>query len=347
MKRFTFLLFTLLFFSISCIAQTSSINKNINSYTIMFYNLENLFDTIDDPKTNDKEFLPDGKKMWVGPRYLNKIKNKAKVLASVDSINLPAVIGVSEVENINVLKDLVAAEPIKKGNYQIVHFDSPDPRGIDVALLYRPDVFKFISYYAVPVYYDSIYKKQKTREILYVKGVLANTDTLHLFVNHWKSRAGGIPATEHKRIRYARVHRSIVDSIFNVVPDAKIISMGDFNDEPDDNSVKNHLGALPPANNPENSKLYNLMKPLKDQGKGTHCFRGEWNLLDQIIVSGALLRTNNQICINDEAKIFNPNWLTRIYKNTDKKIPLPTFEGSTYFGGYSDHFAIYTKVILR
>lgn len=345
MQKFILLFSFIISFSFSLFSQKDVSTK---SFTVMFYNLENLFDTIDDPKTNDKEFLPSGKKYWIGPRYLNKIKNKARVLASVDSSNFPAIIGVSEVENRSVLEDLVASESIKKANYQIVHFDSPDPRGIDVALLYRPDVFNFISYTAVPVYYDSIYKKQRTREILYVKGVYANTDTLHLFVNHWKSRAGGIAETEPKRIRYARVLRNTIDSIFNVIPDAKIIAMGDYNDDPDNNSVMNHLGAKMPVSNPENGKLYNLMKPLKIQGKGTHFFRGEWNILDQIIVSGSLLKSDNKIHIDKEgAKIFNPDWLTRVYRATGDRIPIPTFEGSTYFGGYSDHFAVYMKMIIK
>jgi len=352
MKRSIFIIsfftFTVFFCNNVLFAQHSLVPEKGRYFITCFYNLENLFDTIDDLQKDDNEFLPNGKKMWTGSRYRTKINNIAKVLSKIDSVNMPVLIGVSEVENFNVLKDLINATPLKSYNYKIVHFDSPDPRGIDVALLYRADIFQLIKYSAVPVYYDSIYKRQKTRQILYVKGIITGIDTLHIFVNHWKSRAGGITATQIKRIRYARVLKNTIDSIFNVVPDAKIISVGDYNDEPDDISIKQHLKAFAPTNKPDAKSLYNLMIPLKQKDVGTYCFKGEWNLLDQIIVSGTLLDPDKKLYIDTEnVKIFNPDWMTRIDKTTGKRISIPTYEGSTYFGGYSDHFPVYVKVWIN
>jgi len=348
MKRLIITLPVLFFIFISFNTFSQSTQTIPDYFTVAFYNLENLFDTIDDPKTNDSEFLPEGKKMWIGHRYKNKLKNKGRVIAAIDSTNMPAIIGVSEVENLGVLQDLVNSEYLKNTKYDIVHYDSPDPRGIDVGLLYRPDVFSLISYKAVPVYYDSVFMKKRTREIMYVKGLAANADTLHIFINHWKSRSGGMKETEPKRVRYARVLREVIDSIFNVNPEANIIAMGDFNDDPDNISVKDHLQAMKPVKSPVGNHLYNMMKPLKAQGKGTHFFRGEWNILDQIIISGALLGGKGNLYSDAEgAQIFNPLWLTRLYKATGDMIPIPTFEGSTYFGGYSDHFAVYIKIKLK
>ncbi|HRS53201.1 MAG TPA: endonuclease [Bacteroidales bacterium] len=342
MKRLFIVVFAIANFILCLSAQNNKENIGQNHITIVFYNCENFFDTINDEKIKDEEFLPYGKKQWTGDKYFKKIQNLSKVLVAIDSIKLPDIIGLSEIENYNVLEDFIKYSPLSKGNYNIIHYNSSDPRGIDVALLYKPDIFKIISYSAIPVYYDSINKKQKGREIMYVKGLVTKRDTLHIFVNHWKSRAGGIKETEPKRIRFAITLKQTIDSIFKINPNANIISMGDYNDEPENISLKYYLKSEYFVNTPTSDKLYNLMFSLKKDNKGTHFYKGEWNVLDQFIVSGALLQKKHTLYVkNNKAMVFNPGWITQKYKSTNEKIPLPTYEGLKYIGGFSDHFPIY------
>ncbi len=249
--------------------------------TVGFYNLENLFDTVDDKTIKDEEFLPNGKNEWNEEKYANKLEKMSLVLAAM---NLD-VVGVSEVENRKVLEDLVTHANLRKFGYQIVHFDSPDKRGIDVALLYKPRIFRPFSTAMIPVWTDED-PDFITRDILLVKGLIGN-DTLTVFVNHWPSRRGG---KEDKRLLAAQVLRSSVDSLFNLNPAAKIICMGDFNDDPTNRSLKKELRAVGKIEQLENNALYNTSFTTFKKGYGTGVYNGSWNLFDQLIVSKSLIK---------------------------------------------------------
>ena len=319
--------------SINLLSQTDQ------AATIAFYNVENLFDTINDPLTTDDVFTPEGKNKWTNTRYQKKINDIAKVISSINKNDLPVLVGFAEIENRSVLKDLIKTDALKSKNYNIVHEESPDIRGIDVGLIYRPDEFKYLMHKTIPVPLET---KYKVRDILYTKGILNDTDTLHVFVNHWKSRSGGQAETEPQRIQCAQILRNTVDSILFINKDAKILIMGDLNDEPTNKSVYETLG----ANNSGNSEsLNNLMTSLSENGFGTHSYRGHWNILDHIIVSNNLISSNKgYIANNNKGQIFSADWITYTYKDGNKS-PNRTYGGSNYYGGYSDHYPVY--VILK
>ncbi|MEA1898616.1 MAG: endonuclease/exonuclease/phosphatase family protein, partial [Bacteroidota bacterium] len=272
-------------------AQETELKQNRNkNFTIVFYNIENLFDFEDDPLTMDEDFTPGSEKKWDKEKYLKKTQDISKVLSSIGKRSLPAIIGLAEVENEKVLIDLINTENLKKGNYGIVHYDSPDKRGIDVAILYRKDLYKIESHKSIPINFprDTIL----TRDILMVKGKTNDSENLFVFVNHWKSRSGGMAVTEHKRNYSAVVLRKAVDSILNFEPKAKIIILGDFNDEPTNRSIHQILQANNKRKNRNPRDLYNLMYDMHNLGdSGTYHYSGSWNMLDQIIVSQALLDT--------------------------------------------------------
>lgn len=250
---------------------------------IVSYNVENLFDTISN-SGNDKDFIPEGPKKYDTEKYYTKLENLAKVLSTIDEKQLPDIIGLTEIENRQVVKDLTEQKTLSKGNYHICHFDSPDPRGIDVALIHTPN-FKLIKEQIVPVYTDEN-KRYRTRDILYVKGILQK-DTLHLFVNHWKSRSGGAEKTEPRRISSALTLRNVTDSLLSINKNTKIIIMGDFNDNPNNTSLHSALGAGKPDTD---SALINIMFPLFDKGLGTHNYRDEWSMLDNFVVSQSIIK---------------------------------------------------------
>jgi endonuclease/exonuclease/phosphatase family metal-dependent hydrolase len=341
MKRFFFF-----GFFIACLVgcshgQKSSKNNSGTSIVIAFYNTENLFDTIDDPHANDNEYLPSAVKNWNTAKYSAKIKAIAHVLAAIDSVDLPGIIGLAEVENREVLKDLVNTDALKRGKYKIIHKHSSDPRGIDEALLYRPDVFKELYHRKIPVYAGDP-SKGSMREPLYVCGITGG-DTLHIIVNHWKSRAGKEEETEAKRIDYAKTVRHVVDSIFVLHPSANIILLGDFNDNPTDKSITENLKALSPVKGITPCNLYDLLSVPYARGEGSICFDG-WDLFDQIIVSSSLLTPNKKgISVENEAHIFKRSWM--LYTNKKgESVPNKTYVGNKYVGGYSDHLPVWVKL---
>ena len=313
--------------------------NNSQSSTIVFYNVENLFDTINDPLTRDGDFTPEGKKNWTNIRYQKKLNDIAKVVSSVNKEDLPVLVGFAEIENKSVLEDLIKTISLQKGNYKIVHEESSDARGIDVGLIYCSNKFKYLMHKTLPVPLDS---KYKVRDILYTKGVLHETDTIHVFVNHWKSRSGGQAKTEPKRIQCAQTLRNTVDSIFNMNMNAKILIMGDLNDEPTNKSVFETLR----ANNSGNSEsLNNLMIPLSENKFGTYTYRGNWNILDHIIVSNSLLNNSTGFVVNENrGQIYSEDWITFTSKLGNKS-PNRTYGGNNYYGGYSDHYPVF--VILK
>ncbi len=313
-------------------------------YTVVFYNVENLYDTVDDPRCNDSEYLAAAANQWNSEKYLHKLEQISLVLSSVDSLSLPSIIGLAEIENKSVLRDLSLTNALKKGKYKIIHEDSRDPRGIDVALLYKPSAFRELWHQKIPIKYDTS-SERSARECLYVCGILGKKDTLHLIVNHWKSRSGGTEETEEKRIMYALAIRHIVDSLFNCNNNAQIVLMGDFNDNPSDVSMTKNLQALPYTGKLEYHKLYNLCYDLPSKGIGSLYFKG-WDLFDQIIVSTSLLMQKNTGILSDtEATIYKRDWMC--YRNSrDLMVPNRTYAAGKYFGGFSDHLPVTIKLWL-
>jgi len=333
MKNYIYVLLLLFIFNISCIhnntdtyAQQKFNQKN--NFKIVFYNVENLFDTIDEPGKDDTDFLPDGGKKWDTKKYFQKIKNISDVLIDIGNEELPEIIGLCEVENKEVLKDLINRSELKKGNYGIVHKDGHDPRGIEVALLYRKDEFNYITYKTIKPY-------NKTRDILYVKGVADKKDTLHIFVNHWKSRMGGQKETEEKRMRFADVLRKNVDSLFKINKNANIIIIGDLNDNPNNKSVADVLKAQKVSDKTKPETLYNLSYSNFENKEYSYYYK-EWDMFDQIIVSNNIISKKTGLILSEKKEnIFKKDWM--LYKNKSGEM-LPD---RTFYGGYSDHLPVY------
>lgn len=331
------LLVVLLFFITSVYAQQRS------KVQVAFYNLENLFDTLDSPGVDDESFTPLGSKSWNRVRYQNKLDKLSKVILDMGKSEGfdtgPSIIGLCEVENHLVLRDLITSHRLKKSNYRISHFDSPDRRGIDVALLYRNNSFNLISAQAKAVYLHDPVNGTRiyTRDILLVKGEV-NKEVMYLMVNHWPSRWGGRTKSQPNRIAAAGVARHLADSILKADSLANIIVMGDFNDDPDNISLTEYLHAGPELAKVNKKQLYNSSYPLFVQGMGTLKYRGNWNLFDQIILSQGL---TDSVGLNHVAtKIFKPDYLFQA-EGKYAGYPLRTYGGRTYLNGYSDHLPTY------
>jgi predicted extracellular nuclease len=333
--------FRLLVFVFFVVSSCTSVKRTVrHEYTVMSYNVENLFDTVDDPKVPDEEFLATSEKMWNSERYQKKLDDIAKVISEINPFELPEIVGLAEIENQMVLEDLVNTGQLMN-HYGIIHEESPDYRGIDVALLYRKDAFQEISHEALPVNFPDD-PKFKTRDILYVKGILGKKE-VHIFVNHWPSRIGGDEKTEPKRILAASVLKSKVHLILAIDPKARIIIMGDMNDEPNNKSLKETLGADAPGSG---SKLVNLMMPEKTAGFGTYFYSGSWNMLDNLVVSEEVLHGSGVKVEGQKGNIFHNDWMT--FTNKDGiKTPNRTYVGNKYVAGVSDHFPVYFKIWVR
>lgn len=308
---------------------------------ILFYNVENHFDCFDDSLKLDNEFLPLGGKGWTFEKYREKAQRIGKVIMAAGEWEFPDIIGLSEVENRFTIDGIFQFGPMNNIRYEIVHKESPDTRGIDVALIYQPERFQVLdtSFLKVCFGKDSI---SSTRDILYVKGTCHTLDTLHLFVNHWPSRWGGQLNSEHKRISAAQVLRKKIDEIILNNSKAKIIIMGDFNDNPTNKSLQQVLAAKNVDNHINNLNLYNLAFPFSQlEGIGSHKYKGKWGMVDQFIVSGALLNeTGTLFCRNNDMSLFAPDFLLipdRVYYGYK---PFRTFNGFKYQGGFSDHLPI-------
>jgi len=313
-----------------------------DAYKIMFYNVENLFDTKNDSLKNDEEFLPDGDRYWTKFKYYQKLKNIYKVIIAVGGWNPPAIVGVCEIENRKVLTDLVNNTPLVKFEYQIIHHESPDRRGIDVGLLYRKKLFTPIFDKAIKVVsFDN--QNFRTRDILYVKGIANKTDTLHIFVNHWPSRWGGQLESETNRIAAARSLKNTTDSIINRNPYSNIIIIGDFNDTPVNKSLKDILQANLLYESIESNKLYNISYYLQEKNNtGSHKYQGKWAMLDQFILSGNMLNNKNRLYTTlRDVHVFNKDFLMEPDESFFGYKPNRTFIGYRYNGGYSDHLPIY------
>ena len=322
--------------------------KSYNVSCIAFYNLENLFDTIPGELqgTTDKDFSPTSPKHWNSKRYYEKVNNMASVIAQIgdeyQQLGAPAIVGISEVENITPLQDLVKTDTLLRYNYQIVHQDSPDRRGIDVGLIYRPDLFTVTSTRSVKLSLaDDPYFR--TRDQLVVSGMLMG-EKIHIIVNHWPSRSGGEKRSRPKRIAAGELCRSIVDSLQKAEPNAKIVIMGDLNDDPIDKSITVGLGAKNSIKEVKTGDLFNPMYKLYNNGIGTLAYRDVWNLFDNIIISEPLLNSDGTTMKFFKAKVFNRPFLMS-KSGQYEGYPFRTYSGSTYQGGYSDHFPVYMFVI--
>ena len=305
---------------------------------IAFYNVENLFDTVDSPDTEDSEFTPTGKNAWTVERYGEKLDNMAKVLSQV--ANGADIIGLAEVENLSVLIDLVAQPALEKMDYQIIHQDSPDYRGIDVGLLYRPGRFKILNYRAIP-FPQTEETNFRTRDILHVTGLYLG-DTLHVFVNHWPSRRGG---KADKRILAGQQLRKEVDVLLNKNPQAKIVVMGDLNDDPINASVKDVLKAERKKEKVDLKGIYNpYIDMFKKEGLGTTAYRDAWSLFDQIMLTKPFLNKDYSNWTYYRAGIFNDNYLVN-KKGRYAGYPLRSFADGGFTNGFSDHFPVYVYLI--
>ena len=344
---FTLLLLSLLLSPFSLSPFSLSAQSETSRYCIAFYNVENLFDPEKDPVKNDGDFTPSGFYHWTYKRFYKKLNDIAKVFLAINGWNSPDMIGLAEIENANVLKKLCYYTGLKAYQYRYVHYNSPDPRGIGVALLYRSDRIEIIESFPVPVVFP-FEPNTKNRDILYTKALFAE-DTLHLFVNHWTSRFGGHGATIPKRNYYAQVVRHKVDSLLRINPNAYIIIMGDLNDYPTDESLTSYLQAKNPENGIDNGTLFNLMAPLiAKKNRGTHKTQEFWGCLDQFIVSKSLLNNENKWQIeNREAIIFDAPFLLTADEKYGGVKTFRTYLGPKYLGGYSDHLPIKMVIEVR
>jgi hypothetical protein len=318
-----------------------------NRIRVVFYNVENLFDTFNDSLTDDEEFLPESIRHWNNNKFYRKLNNISKVIVGIGEWNPPAIVGFCEIENRFVLHQLVSSTPLATFDYRIIHQDSPDRRGIDAGLIYLPDIFSPLIEKFFPLEYNSD-KDFRTRDILYVKGIVSGIDTLHLFINHWPSRYGGFMATQDKRNSAASMLRIIIDSLQGFGNNPKIMIMGDFNDNPDDESIKMILGAEYGHDFTDGDDLVNLMYPYqKIWDQGSLKFQQNWDIFDQIIVTGNLLQHKNGLSISESrAWIFNVEYLLTDDEIYLGKKPFRTFNGYDYQGGYSDHLPVYTDLIM-
>ena len=310
---------------------------------IAFYNLENLFDTIAQP--NDKEFTPDGVNKWNTERYNIKMKNMSDVISQIGNEMFPggpAILGVCEIENKSVLEDLVNTPTLKASGYDIVHYDSPDRRGVDVGMIYRTEFFKVTSSRSARLNIPSS-SDFKTRDQLVVSGLL-DEESVHIIVNHWPSRRGGEKTSSPFRLAAAGLTRSIVDSILNTDPNAKIIVMGDLNDDPVNESVIDVLRAKPATKKLKSGDLFNPMAELYQQGIGSLAYRDSWNLFDNLIISQGLLKKDKSTWVFHKAKVFNKPFLQQS-SGQYAGYPFRTYVGNNFTGGYSDHFPVYLFLI--
>ncbi len=339
-RKIDFFLFLGCFFvfSVHCVAQNRT-----GEWAVMFYNVENLFDLKDDPETLDEDFTPGGDRHWTYPRFQEKIMNLSKVLLNAAGWEPPAVIGLCEVENRYVLECLIRNTPLKAYPYQIIHKESPDDRGIDVALLYNESAFYPLRYEYIPLTGrdDSVVK---TREILYLSGIVGETDTLHFFVNHWPSRYDGYLETQPLRNLAAKTLRSHLDRKLKKYPAAKVIVLGDFNDAPGDESIRRHLGAKPVAEAPVTAIL-NLSAPWEENDLGTIKYRSQWSVFDQIMVSSSLLDAPEGVYTKSEwAQIVRLPFLLEKDERYGGLKTKRAYTGYQYSGGFSDHLPVLLKL---
>lgn len=305
-----------------------------DTLVVAFYNVENLFDVDDDRRNHgDDEYTPDGSRRWTQERYDRKLNDLARAIRSIDELRGPDVIGLAEVENRRVLERLVG-EFLPSGAYGIVHHDSPDERGIDVALLYRRNRVEFERSAAHRVDLDD---GDRTRDIL--EATLSSRGTrFTVLVNHWPSRSGGRVESEPKRLRAAAAAARIIDSLAAASSATELIMIGDFNDEPFDHSIARTIG----------DRMINLAEPLaRTGGIGSYYYKGRWEVIDQILVSPALLDSSGLVAIETSQHVFAPEFLRDARAHATDRPPYRTYKGNHYIRGVSDHFPVFARIGVR
>ncbi|OFX18681.1 MAG: endonuclease [Bacteroidetes bacterium GWA2_31_9b] len=331
----------LVFFSIFSTFTVKSQQKQFKVVTVAFYNLENLFDTLDTPDKDDFEYTPEGPNKWDSKKYNTKLERMSEVIAQIGADitkTAPAVIGVSEIENRKVLEDLINMPLLKPYNFDIVHYESPDKRGVDVALLYQKSILKVENTRSATLKMKDL-DDFFTRDQLVVSGTIDN-EKFHFIVNHWPSRSGGEKVSIPKRNAAADLTRSLADSIMLTDPNAKIIIMGDLNDDPSNESLLKHLKAKKTVGDTKPGDLYNAMYDLYLNGIGTLAYRDAWNIFDQLILSYPLINKDETGFKLYKTKVFDKEFLKNesgMYKGYPKR----THAGGVYQAGYSDHFPVY------
>lgn len=307
-------------------------------YIIVFYNVENLFDTWDDPLTSDEEFTPANKKHWTRDRFENKIKMIYKTLITAGNGQFPDIIGLAEIENLWVIEQLISKTPLNKVPYGIIHKESPDPRGIDVALLFRKDRVIPIDYEHISVSSGGKYGFN-SRDILHFKAELGK-EQIHFFINHWPSRSGGYIETKVKRDITARILKNSIDSLLMKNPKTNILLMGDFNAAPKEKCFTAILKALPYPGNKNPYCLINLSTLWTKHAEGTIRNGGQWEVFDQIICSNNLLSNNTLKILTEQSSICNFEFLLEPDRTFLGKKPFRTYLGPEYHGGISDHLPV-------
>lgn len=332
---------------LNCLSVAYSQDSPGNPVRVMFYNVENLFDTTDDTSRNDEEFLPSGIRRWNRTRYERKINSLYKTIMAAGSWSPPAIIGLCEVENHRVLEDLVCGTYLTKYNYSIIHEDSHDERGIDVGVIYRKDLVSVVGYrYLIPSSFTA--DRFRTRSVLYAKFLIMG-DTLHLLVNHWPSRRGGVLAGESLRAGIASMIRHVSDSIGKISRGkSRILIMGDFNCTPEDNIMQNLVSGASVDSSGNNIFLINLSVKAVNSVRGTYKFNGTWETIDQMLASGYLLECGKGIAADSLGfRIFSSDFLLCTDEKHTGSAPFSTYRGYRYQGGISDHLPVYLDLVLR
>ncbi|MBK9284440.1 MAG: endonuclease/exonuclease/phosphatase family protein [Sphingobacteriaceae bacterium] len=344
MNKLSLIFSLLLLIAIPTEAQKLDKSKKYYIANIGFWNVENLYDTLNDQWKNDEEFTPVGTNAWNGKRYWTKIDRLAEVIAMMGTDASPdglAILGLCEIENKSVVEDLVKSKRIASRNYQIVHIEGPDARGVDPSFIYNPNYFKVIKAvsYHVKVVTDTAHK---TRDILVVSGSFVG-EPLTVLVNHWPSRRGGEQGSRPNRNEAARVSRHIADSITALNPKNKVIIMGDLNDDPNNMSVKEVVKTYGDLKKRDSNKYFNPMETPFKEGIGSLAWGDSWNLFDQTLLSDAWVSGNYESWQYYKVRIFNKSFLKSDYGNF-KGYPNRTYAGGSYIGGYSDHFPVYITI---
>lgn len=311
--------------------------ENTLTYTIAFYNLENLFDIHDDASKYDNDFLPKSDKRWTKKRYDRKLYKLAQVISKIGYEEVerpPVIVGLAEIENKNVIKDLINEPSLGGYQYDVVHYNSQDERGMDVGLIYDKSLFQVERSKTFSIYIeDELGQQDYTRDILLVSGVL-HSERVHCIVNHWPSRREGVEFSMQKRLKAAQKVVEIIKGVRDEDAAAKVLVMGDFNDNPSDESLK-FLS--------REGDLYNPMETIMSYSRGSLNHNFKWNLFDQILCSTNFFETRKDRLRFDKAEIFDEKFLTQ-YKGKFKGQPFRTYVGKKYKGGYSDHFPVYIQI---
>lgn len=318
------------------VSVSANAQRKYRTYGVAFYNLENLFDTINNNGKYDFEFSPEGSYRWDGPKYWQKINNIAYAISQMTTKTTPigpAVIGVSEIENITVLQDLVKADAIKDWNLQICHHDSPDARGVDVGLLYNPKLFRVINVTNHRLVVPEL-PRFKTRDQMCVVGLMG-ASRIAIIVNHWPSRRGGEQQSSYLREAAAALSKSIADSLYKIDPKIGVVVMGDLNDDPSNKSVAEVLGAVKKIEKTQPGGFYNPFWEKLDKGIGSYIYRGGWDLFDQIIINKNLVDGAGGLKFRT-AEVLNKPFLLQV-DGQYKGYPKRTFSSGAWNGGFSDH----------